>query len=96
MNDGDHRSHRYNTCHDDFGILTPMEVKVIERLTKDGCSNKVIAAEFYLAEKSVKWHISNMMAFAKVTNRTALALWWIRGGREKQDRLKEYHDRRIT
>lgn len=85
MNVEDHRSHRYDACHDDFGILTPTEVKVIERFTKDGCSNKVIAAEFCITQKSVKWHMSNMLTFAKVTNRTALALWWIREGKSKQE-----------
>jgi len=52
--------------------LTPQERKIFD-LIGDGLSNKQIAEEMFLAEKTVKNYISNMFAKLGVTRRTQAA-----------------------
>lgn len=52
--------------------LTPQERKIFD-LIGDGLSNKEIAEEMYLAEKTVKNYISNMFAKLGITRRTQAA-----------------------
>lgn len=58
--------------------LSRMETRVLAELVRDGASNKVIARRMYLSEACVKGHLSDAMRCAGVSNRTALALWWLR------------------
>lgn len=52
--------------------LTPQERRIFE-LIGEGMSNKQIAEEMYLAEKTVKNYISNMFAKLGITRRTQAA-----------------------
>ena len=52
--------------------LTPQERKIFD-LIGDGCSNREIADELYLAEKTVKNYVSNLLAKLAMTRRTEAA-----------------------
>ena len=45
-----------------------------------GMANKVIARELALSEKTVKTHVSNILAKLGVTDRTQAALYAVRAG----------------
>ena len=57
--------------------LTSREVEVI-RLVALGRSNREIALELFISEKTVKTHISNLLAKLNLEHRTQLAIYAIR------------------
>jgi DNA-binding NarL/FixJ family response regulator len=57
--------------------LTPREREVLAALAR-GRSNREIAAELYVAEKTVKTHVSSVLAKLRVTDRTQAALYAVR------------------
>jgi two-component system, NarL family, response regulator LiaR len=59
--------------------LTPRELEVL-RLIARGRSNKVIALELGMAEKTVKTHVSHVLAKLGLTDRTQAALYAVREG----------------
>jgi DNA-binding NarL/FixJ family response regulator len=59
--------------------LTPRELEVL-RLIAEGRSNKVIARELGVAEKTVKTHVSHVLAKLGLTDRTQAALYAVREG----------------
>jgi DNA-binding NarL/FixJ family response regulator len=59
--------------------LTPREREVLALLGR-GMPNKVIARELSLSEKTVKAHVSNILAKLGVTDRTQAALYAVRAG----------------
>ena len=59
--------------------LTPRELQVLQ-LAADGRSNKEIAAELVLSEKTVKNHIANIFSKLKVNDRTQAVLYALRKG----------------
>jgi DNA-binding NarL/FixJ family response regulator len=59
--------------------LTPREREVLS-LLGHGMPNKVIARELSLSEKTVKAHVSNILAKLGVTDRTQAALYAVRAG----------------
>ena len=59
--------------------LTPREHDVV-RLIARGLSNKRIARELGIAEKTVKTHVSNILAKLGLTDRTQVALHAVREG----------------
>ncbi len=59
--------------------LTPREVEVL-RLLAAGRSNRALAAELFVSERTVKSHVSNILAKLRVTDRTQAALWAVRHG----------------
>ncbi len=63
-------------AHDD---LTPRELDVLTLIAR-GRSNKVIALELGVAEKTVKTHVSHILAKLGVSDRTQAALYAVRQG----------------
>jgi DNA-binding NarL/FixJ family response regulator len=59
--------------------LTPREREVLALIGR-GMPNKVIARELSLSEKTVKAHVSNILAKLGVTDRTQAALYAVREG----------------
>jgi DNA-binding NarL/FixJ family response regulator len=59
--------------------LTPREREVLGLIGR-GMANKVIARELGLSEKTVKAHVSNILAKLGVTDRTQAALYAVRAG----------------
>lgn len=59
--------------------LTPREIDVL-RLLAAGRSNRALATELYVSERTVKAHVSNILAKLHVTDRTQAALWAVRHG----------------
>jgi DNA-binding NarL/FixJ family response regulator len=59
--------------------LTERETEVLEQLAL-GKSNKEIAAELFIAEKTARTHVSNILAKLAVTSRTQAALYAVRSG----------------
>jgi DNA-binding NarL/FixJ family response regulator len=59
--------------------FTPREREIIS-LIITGCVNKEIAAKLTLSEDTVKHHLSNIFAKAKVANRLELAIWAMNQG----------------
>jgi ATP/maltotriose-dependent transcriptional regulator MalT len=52
------------------GPLTPREVEIV-RLVAAGKSNRAVAGELYLSEKTVERHLSNIFSKLGITSRTA-------------------------
>jgi DNA-binding NarL/FixJ family response regulator len=59
--------------------LTPREREVLSLIGR-GMANKVIARELSLSEKTVKAHVSSILAKLGVTDRTQAALYAVRAG----------------
>jgi two-component system, NarL family, response regulator LiaR len=59
--------------------LTGRELEVL-RLIARGLPNKLIARELVVSEKTVKTHVSNILAKLHVTDRTQAALYAVREG----------------
>jgi DNA-binding NarL/FixJ family response regulator len=57
--------------------LTPRELDVL-RLLARGLPNKLIARELGIAERTVKTHVSSILAKLGVTDRTQAALYAVR------------------
>ena len=57
------------THHSDPDMLTPRELDVL-RLLARGLPNKQIAAQLAVNERTVKYHVSEILAKLEVTNRT--------------------------
>jgi DNA-binding NarL/FixJ family response regulator len=60
-------------------LLTPRETEVLTLIAR-GQPNKVIARELGVSEKTVKTHVSNLLAKLDVTDRTQAALFAVREG----------------
>ncbi len=60
-------------------VLTERETDVL-RLVAKGLSNKEIAGQLIIGEKTVKTHVSNILAKLQVSSRTQAALYAIRIG----------------
>jgi DNA-binding NarL/FixJ family response regulator len=54
---------------DDHG-LTPRELEVLRRVAA-GATNKAIAAELVLSERTIDRHVSNILGKLRVTSRAA-------------------------
>ncbi|QKG83734.1 response regulator transcription factor [Kroppenstedtia pulmonis] len=59
--------------------LTPREKDVLEKITA-GKSNKEIAAELFIAEKTVKTHVSNILSKLDLQDRTQAAIYAMKKG----------------
>ena len=61
----------------DAAKLTPRELEVL-RLIAQGKANRDIAAELVVSEKTVKTHVSNILAKLHLADRTQAALYAVR------------------
>lgn len=61
------------------GVLTPRELEVLALLA-DGRSNREIAGALFVTEKTVKTHVSGVLAKLHCTDRTQAALYAVRHG----------------
>ena len=61
------------------GGLTPREREVAELIAR-GRSNKLIALELGIAEKTVKTHVGNILGKLGLSDRTQAALYAVREG----------------
>jgi DNA-binding NarL/FixJ family response regulator len=68
--------------------LTDRETEVL-RLLARGQANKQIARELHIAEKTVKTHVSSILAKLGVQSRTQAALYAVRAGLVSEDQLGE-------
>ena len=59
--------------------LTPRELEVL-RLLGAGKSNKEIAAELQISERTARTHVSNILGKLGLTSRTQAALWAVNKG----------------
>ena len=66
--------------------LTPQERRILDLLA-DGLTNRQIAAEMFLAEKTVKNYVSNLLAKMGMSRRTEAAVY--------AARLEQRHDRHL-
>ncbi len=64
---------------DSAEALTARETEVLRCLAR-GLANKEIAAELFIAEKTVKTHISSILAKLSLADRTQAALYAVRHG----------------
>ncbi|WP_409302390.1 response regulator [Peribacillus sp. SCS-155] len=62
--------------------LTAREKEVLKEISK-GKSNKEIAADLFITEKTVKTHVSNILAKLNLQDRTQAALYAVRHGLDK-------------
>jgi NarL family two-component system response regulator LiaR len=63
--------------HSPTAELTERELDVL-RLLARGLSNKAIALELQVSEKTVKTHVSNILAKLQLADRTQAALYAVR------------------
>ncbi|MED3551364.1 response regulator transcription factor [Cytobacillus praedii] len=62
--------------------LTKRELEVLNEIAK-GKSNKEIASDLFITEKTVKTHVSNVLAKLELADRTQAALYAVRNGLTK-------------
>jgi DNA-binding NarL/FixJ family response regulator len=65
--------------HPDLARLTAREREVLAGLGR-GLSNRDLAAELFVSEKTVKTHVSSVLAKLRVKDRTQAALFAVRAG----------------
>jgi DNA-binding NarL/FixJ family response regulator len=59
--------------------LTARELEIL-RLLGAGKTNKEIAAELHISERTARTHVSNILGKLRLTSRTQAALWAVRQG----------------
>lgn len=67
------------TDHPDLARLTAREREVLAGLGR-GLSNRALAAELFVSEKTVKTHVSSVLAKLRLVDRTQAALFAVRVG----------------
>lgn len=65
--------------HPDLDRLTPREREVLAGLGR-GLTNRQLAAELFVSEKTVKTHVSSLLAKLRLADRTQAALFAVRAG----------------
>ncbi len=75
----DEVAHPTNVAQEGLGRLTAREVEVLDLIAR-GRSNKEIARDLVLSEKTVKTHVSNVLQKLNLDDRTQAALFAVRHG----------------
>jgi DNA-binding NarL/FixJ family response regulator len=70
---------RADPREDPAAQLTPRELEVLD-LVGDGKANKEIATDLSIGERTVRTHVSNILAKLGLRSRTQAALWAVREG----------------
>ena len=65
--------------------LTPREMEVLQLLI-DGKTNKAIASEMAVSEKTVEFHLENIYTKLGVRTRLMVSIWALRQGIEAEPR----------
>ena len=71
-----------NTGPDPLGQLSEQEQRILA-LIAEGKTNREIAAEVFLSDKTVKHYVSNILSKLQLTRRSEAAAFWARHGREQ-------------
>lgn len=70
---------RAESRYEPYAELTTREVEIL-RLVGAGKTNKEIAAELQISERTARTHVSNILSKLDLTSRTQAALWAVREG----------------
>ena len=70
--------------------LTPRELEILQFVIT-GKTNKTIAAEIYISEKTVEFHLDNMYTKIGVRTRLMAGVWAIRQGLQTETRMIPGH-----
>ena len=62
-----------------LGSLTPREIEILQ-LVVAGYTNKGIAAEMYISEKTVEFHLDNIYTKVGVRTRLMAGIWALQSG----------------
>jgi DNA-binding NarL/FixJ family response regulator len=65
--------------------LTPRETEILQ-LVVAGYTNKAIAAEMYISEKTVEFHLDNIYTKIGVRTRLMAGMWALQEGIENETR----------
>ena len=65
--------------------LTPREMEILQ-LVLTGCTNKAIAAEVYISEKTVEFHLNNIYTKIGARTRVSAGIWALKHGIEVNTR----------
>ena len=65
--------------------LTPRELEILQ-LVLTGCTNKAIAAEVYISEKTVEFHLNNIYTKIGARTRVLAGIWALKHGIEVNTR----------
>jgi len=65
--------------------LTPRELEILQ-LVLTGYTNKAIAAEIFISEKTVEFHLDNIYTKIGVRTRMLAAVWALQHGIEAEPR----------
>jgi len=65
--------------------LTPRELEILQ-LVLTGRTNKAIAAEIYISEKTVEFHLNHIYTKIGVRTRMLAGIWALRQGIETETR----------
>ena len=68
------RDHADHADHADVNVLSPQERRILD-LIANGCTNRQIAAEMILSEKTVKNYVSNLLRKLGMRGRTEAAVY---------------------
>ena len=68
-----------------LSILTSRELEILQ-LILVGYTNKAIAAEIYISEKTVEFHLDNIYTKVGVRTRMLAGIWAIQHGLEGEPR----------
>jgi NarL family two-component system response regulator LiaR len=73
------------------GTLTEREIEILQQVAL-GKTNQEIADELFLSERTVRTHITNILAKLRLSNRTQAALYALREGIDHMRYLKDENE----